>query len=255
MIGECAATDNHIFRHDKMREALLSETSLKEIALYIVQQGLSDWRVYAVFFLLNLVSGAIGAYLSSYIGERGKIAAIKADFDEIIRQLKKTTKISEQIRSAVSHADWAMREWKTIRRTKLEELVNHAMSVKDWSKNMLSEYGNIVENKGGIFPDFPADKSLTICVLYFSDTQTQLTQKCESLLVESANMYSLISEARKQSREKNRLVPPAEFGWDKQHTILAKTADEIKTEAAKIMKDICGQNDQERTDSILAGGS
>lgn len=103
---------------------------------------------------------------------------------------------------------------------------------------MLSEYGNIIENNAGIFPDFSADKSLTICVLYFLDTQTQLTKLCESLLVESANMYSLISEARKQSREKNRLVPPAD--WDKQYIILAKTADEIKNEAAKIMKDICG---------------
>lgn len=222
-----------------MKEALLNEALIKEIALQVVQQGLlSNGLFYAVLFALSLVSGAIGAYLSKYFGKRGETAATKADFDEITRQLKETTKVSEEVRSAVSHADWVAREWKTIRRIKLEELVDHAMSVKDWSKNMLSEYGNTIENKEGIFPDFPADKSLTISVLYFSDTQIQLTQKCESLLVESANMYSLISEARKQSREKNRLVPLAEFGWDKQYIILANAADEIKTEAAKIMKDI-----------------
>ncbi len=115
-----------------MREALI-----KEIALQVVQQGLlSNWLFYAVILAVSLVSGVIGAYLSKYSGKRGEQAAIKADFKEILKQLQVTTKISKEVRSAVSHTDLVALEWKTIRRIKLEELVNSAMSVKDWSKNI-----------------------------------------------------------------------------------------------------------------------
>lgn len=238
-----------------MREALLNETSLKDIASDIVQQGLSDWRVYAVFFLLSIVSGAIGAYLSKYFGKRGETAATKADFDEILRQMKKTTEVSEQVRSAVSHADWVAREWKTIRRIKLEELIDSAISVKAWSADMLSAYSDIlneskfsderkIENKRIRFSSSQAEKSLTISMLYFPDTQTQLIKRCESLLVESAIMQHLFSEAYKKSLEKNQHIPPAEFGWDKQYLVLTKSIEEIKTEAAKIMNELCGQNDK-----------
>ena len=69
-----------------MREALLNEALIKEIALQVVQQGLlSNWLFYAVILALSLVSGVIGAYLSKYFGKRGETAATKADFDEIIR--------------------------------------------------------------------------------------------------------------------------------------------------------------------------
>jgi hypothetical protein len=231
-----------------MREALI-----KEIALQVVQQGLlSNWLFYAVILALSLVSGVIGAYLSKYFGKRGETAATKADFDEIIRQLKKTTEASEEVRSAVSHADWVAREWKTIRRIKLEELVDSAVSVKAWSANLLLAYGDIVnghrvpdeikiENRRiGFAPPHQAEKTFTISVLYFSDIQTQLPEMCQSLLNESLTMQKLISKASRESYEKNRFINPPEFGWEKQNIILLNAIDEIKTEAAKIMKDICG---------------
>lgn len=247
MIEECAATDNHIFLHDKMREILLNEASIKELALQIVQQQPSVWYFYAVVIALNVVLGAICVYLIKYVGKRGEQAAIKADFNEILRQIKKTTEVSEQVRSAVSHADWVDREWKTIRRIKLEELVNSADSVKDWLADMLSAYSDIlnekkfsderkIENKRIRFSSSPAGKISTISKLYFSDTQTLLIKKCDCLLVESATMQLLVSNASKESLEKNQHIPPAEFGWDTQYLVLIKLIDEIKAEATKIME-------------------
>lgn len=235
-----------------MKEALLNEALIKEIALQVIQQGLlSNWLFYAVLFALSLVSGAIGAYLSKYFGKRGEIAATKADFDEILKQLEKTTKISEEVRSSVSHADWVAREWKTIRRIKLEELVDSAVSVKDWVMDMSLAYSNILhehefsderkmENWRIRFSSSPAEKPLTISMLYFSDTQTQLTKRCEFLSSESTTMQFLFTEASKKSLENNQLIPSAELGWKKQYVILLNAIEEIKTEAAKIMKELCG---------------
>lgn len=235
-----------------MKEALLNEALIKEIALQVVQQGLlSNWLFYAVLFALSLVSGAIGAYLSKYFGKRGETAATKADFDEITRQLKETTKISEEVRSSVSHKDWVAREWKTTRRIKLEELVNHAMSVNDWATNLLSSYSETLsesklfderkmENERIRFSSSPAEKSVAISVLYFSDIETQLPIMCQTLRRESLAMQLLFSEASNESLEKNQYIPLKEFGGDKQFTILSNSIEEIKTEAARIMKDICG---------------
>jgi hypothetical protein len=228
----------------------MSEALLKEIALQVVQQGLlSNWLFYAVLLGLNLVGGAITACVSSYLRERGKVYATKADFDEILRQLAKTTEVAEQVRSAVSHADWVAREWKTIRRIKLEELVDSAISVKTWSNNLLSVYDDIIhenrlsderknENRRIRFSSYPAEKTSTISVLYFPYIQTQLPKMCQSLYRESIAMKQLASKAEKESLEKNQFIDPAEFGWDKQNSILLNIIDEIKNEAAKIMNDI-----------------
>lgn len=216
-----------------MREILLNEALIKEIALQVVQQGLlSNWLFYAVLLALSLVSGVIGAYLNKYFGKRGETAATKADFDEILKQLQATTKISEEVRSAVSHADWVAREWKTIRRIKLEELVDSAVSVKDWSNNMLSAYMDTIdenslpnemqnENKKIRLSSSPAEKTFTISMLYFLDIQTQLPILCQSLLRESTALQKLILKSSSESLKKNQLIPPAEFGWDKQYVFLS----------------------------------
>lgn len=233
-----------------MREALLNEALIKEIALQVVQQGLlSNWLFYAVLLALSLVSGVIGAYLSKYFGKRGETAATKADFDEILKQLQATTKISEEVRSAVSHADWVAREWKTIRRIKLEELVNSAMSVSDWADSLLLIYNNVIyesgfseerklENRRIRFSSSPAEKSVTIAVLYFSDTKTQLIEKCNFLSIESIKMNALLAKASKDSLKNKQYIHPKEFGWDEQINILLNAIVEVRNESAKIMKDI-----------------
>lgn len=151
----------------------------------------------------------------------------------------------------MSHADWVAREWKTTRRIKLEELVNHAMSVNDWATNLLSVYSDIInesgfsderkmENKRIRFSPSPAEKSVTISVLYFSDTKTQLIEKCNFLLIESSNMNVLLAKASKDSLKNKQYIHPKEFGWDEQINILLNAIVEVRNEATKIMKDLCG---------------
>jgi hypothetical protein len=214
----------------------------------IDQQQPSIWLVIA----LSLIFGAIGAYLSKYLGKRGETAATKADFDEILQQLKKTTEISEQVRSAVSHADWVMREWKTIRRIKLEELVYSAISVDSWlDQHMIAYHGIVFELSPDSFPDersknmeirsspSPAVKSAMIAKLYFSDLQSSLPEICNELLLESINTQYLFAEASRASFKDRKLADLEQFNWSQKHSIILRCIRDVQDEAAKLMNELC----------------
>jgi len=103
---------------------------IREIAEQIVrEQFLLNWKVYALICGLGLVAGAAGYWLAPYLKKRAELYATKADMHEVLKQLEETTKVTEQVRVTVSHADWVTREWRTVRRIKLEELINLSSAV------------------------------------------------------------------------------------------------------------------------------
>ncbi len=248
MVNEdCAATDNPLFWHNKMSEALL-----KEIALQVVQQGLlSNWRFYAILLPLIFISGAAGAYLGKYFGKRGELYATKADFDEILRQLAKTTEVAEQVRSAVSHADWAAREWKTIRRIKLEELVQCAISVDEWLDYKLSALSDIVNQyyiqvsnerildskKISRYP-LEAQRVYMISSLYFSDFP-ELSKQCEKLRIEALKAALLLTNKTKENVENKQNNILCTNDYQQQRTIVCSCIEEILNQSEKIMDEFC----------------
>lgn len=130
------------------------------------QQVLGNWKLYAVMFSLMFLSTVIGSYVSTYIGKRAETKATKADLDEILRQLKKTTETAEEIRTAISHADWATREWKSIRRTKLESLLESAIGARDWL--IQQQRSCILFHEDNRQPS-PSARVLQLAFLYFPE--------------------------------------------------------------------------------------
>lgn len=239
-----------------MREAIFNETVLKDVALQIVQQGLlSNWRFYAILLALSLVSGAIGAYLSKYFGKRGETAATKTDFDEIIRQLAKTTEVAEQVRSAVSYADWTAREWKTIRRIKLEELVQSAINVKHWAEQQCAAwrenfFSDQAENKKTRELACPAEQVAMISTLYFPSLQKEsekLYQVSCKAIVWLANKTHEINNAVSLQEsisaiETNRcelwMQKETVAEWEEHYRDVLGAIKELKEKAAEIMRDM-----------------
>jgi len=84
------------------------------------------------------LSGVATAFFSSYFRRRGETYATKADFSELLAQLRETTKAAEDVRSEISHADWKSKEWKTLRRIKLEELMLFLYETRDWIADQAS---------------------------------------------------------------------------------------------------------------------
>lgn len=102
----------------------MSETLIREIANQILREGIVDnWLTYAILLALMVISGAISTYGANYLRKRAETYATKADFDELLRQLRATTEVAESVRSAIAKTDWAEREWQALRKVKLEELL------------------------------------------------------------------------------------------------------------------------------------
>ena len=111
----------------------MTETLIREIAEQIVREELlENWRLYVLVIAIAALSGVVTAFFSSYFRRRGETYATRADFSELLAQLRETTKAAEDVRSEISHADWKSKEWKTLRRIKLEELMLFIYETRDW---------------------------------------------------------------------------------------------------------------------------
>lgn len=82
--------------------------------------------------LVVVIAAAVGAFAGEYLRARAKNLATKADFNDLLIQLRHNTELVETIRSEVGQRDWARREWTNLRKTKLEELVRSANKAMDF---------------------------------------------------------------------------------------------------------------------------
>lgn len=137
-----------------------------------VVQGaiLQNWRFYGLVAATSLIAAMLGNVLASYARKRGETLATKADFDEILRQLKDSTRATEDIKASVQHSDWISREWKVVRRTKLEELLDSAYAAEHWLEACRNRWMFQTTNELG--PD-PTDKVKRLCALYFPELKEQ----------------------------------------------------------------------------------
>jgi len=93
------------------------ESLASEIAAHTISKS---WPYYSLIVVLTLVSGAIGAFVSSYFSRRAEHQAIVADFDSIKAQLRETTLLTESIRSELNHHFDRAHAIEILRRQKLE---------------------------------------------------------------------------------------------------------------------------------------
>ncbi|MGO9013997.1 MAG: hypothetical protein ACLQF0_03355 [Dissulfurispiraceae bacterium] len=111
----------------------MSEALIREISQQIVrEQLLQNWVFYVVLLSLLIIGTVASSFITSYFRKRGESYATKADFAELTAQLRITTEAAEQVKTAIAHSDWTVKEWKTLRRVKLEEFVESVYSIEEW---------------------------------------------------------------------------------------------------------------------------
>lgn len=87
-----------------------------EIVSHQIAETWSKWLlVIAVLF--------IAAFFGAYVRRRAENLATRDDFKELKRQLEATTRMTEDIKREIGHAEWKAREVNAILRAKLEEMV------------------------------------------------------------------------------------------------------------------------------------
>ena len=145
----------------------MSESLISELANQIVQkQILIQWPIYLLMASISLVVGFGAAYVGAYAKKKGEFLATRADFQELLAQLKATTTVAEEVRTSISHSDWVSREWKVLRRLKLEELLQAVHEIQDWQESERNRhiFGKVKEE----YPS-PLPKIERICGLYFPE--------------------------------------------------------------------------------------
>jgi len=60
--------------------------------------------VYVVLVGISALGGLVGSFLTAYAKKRGENLATKADFDELLRQLRLQTAETEKIKSEIAKA-------------------------------------------------------------------------------------------------------------------------------------------------------
>lgn len=172
----------------------MSEAIIREIAQQIInEQLLQNWKCYLLLILLIIACSFIASFVTSYSRKRGENFATKTDFDDLVKQLKATTKIAEEVKVAVNHSDWTLREWKTIRRIKLEELVNSIYEAKYWFEKDLSLRMYEGEEHTDSSPFY---KVTTIAALYFPELAIEVN---DLMLIFSEFTLQILDHQKKAS--------------------------------------------------------
>lgn len=149
---------------------------IREIAESIVRdQILLNWHFYALISGLSFVAGAAGHFLASYFKKRGETLATRADMQEILQQVSETTRATEEVRSTISQADWAAREWRTTRRLKLEELLSSAYSLDQWLDLQRSRW---MFGEAPATDTAPMERIKLLATLYFPEIQAEAAAVC-----------------------------------------------------------------------------
>lgn len=99
----------------------MSPETIRALALEIVSQTiLGNWLFYVVLASITVVLSATGAFLSSYFAKRAEHAALAADFEEVKRQLRESTALSESIKTDIKHMAERSEKLQWLKREKLE---------------------------------------------------------------------------------------------------------------------------------------
>jgi len=102
----------------------MSPETIRALALEIVSQTiLGNWLFYVVLASITVVLSAAGAFLSSYFAKRAEHAALAADFEEVKRQLRESTALSESIKTDIKHMAERSEKLQWLKREKIEVYV------------------------------------------------------------------------------------------------------------------------------------
>ena len=216
---------------------------IREIAEAIVRdQILLNWRVYFLVVTLGALAGMAGYWLAPYLKKRAEVFATKADMHEVLHQVTLTTRATEQVRSAIGKADWAAREWQTIRRLKLEELLSSAYSLDKWLDFQQAKW---LHNEEIDINDKPTDTLRMLAALYFPELKSEVSVVWMAYL--DACLFILNkSDSVRAARSSNDIVAYEaslkEFrdGWSSFYSTMIAANSALEIKASQVMATFAG---------------
>lgn len=214
---------------------------LREIAEQIAkEQILLQWPVYALMFAIALVLGFGTAYLQAYARKRGDFFATKADFHELLTQLKATTAVAEEVKASVSHADWVARERRTLRRLKLEELLQAVHELQLWQEGERAKRIFDSTKDHGTSP-LPTIERLS--GLYFPELKIEVYEFCQShrrFSITLLNSQQDLSAASTDLQAHKAVLEKFSAAWLREYQNQLDLVSALEAKAREIMIDLVG---------------
>jgi glutamate mutase epsilon subunit len=116
------------------------ETLARAVASEIVNQTIwKNYKFYLLVAAISLVSSALVAFCLPYFKRRGENLATKADFNEILRQLKQTTTLTESIKSDMKAKLEEEHSVRALTREKMEALMIQTFDLELWFERARSQ--------------------------------------------------------------------------------------------------------------------
>jgi hypothetical protein len=223
----------------------MNDATIQEIAKAIVkEQFFLNWQFYLIFIFFTIIGSSIGTFLNSYFKNRGKNYATKTDFDELLKQLRTTTSVAEEIKISVSHGDWILKEWKTLRRLKLEDLIsliqefNNEISI-EFQKTL---YGSVdtVYNSQKLITKIRTIISLYFPELYNESVNLLKTQETHINWLASHNLKLIEAKLSNNTDEYNKLKNVLLDKFKECYPDILNSTAKIEMRTPEILKQIIG---------------
>lgn len=196
---------------------------------------LQNWRFYGLVAAIALLATVLGNVISSYARKMGETLATKADFEEILRQLRASTKTTEDIKASVQHSDWLSREWKVVRRTKLEELLDGAYAAEHWLEACRNRW--MFQTTGELGPD-PTDKVKRLCALYFPELSVPvaaLSTAQRSAIGWNVASGQKLMAAGQDLATRQKVLDSTISTWGPHYQAVLRAISDLETKATELM--------------------
>lgn len=167
---------------------------IKQIANQVVkEQILLNWKFYMILASLYFLVYCLASFIKPYLGKRGEALAKKSDLGVLLNELRKSTELTENIKSKVDTESWILKEFNILKRQKLEELL---ILLYDYKMHINSDLN--AKFFGGVEIDkrCPSDQATAIHKLYFPE----LDEPMKAFYRACAKWGEWLSEGLKQKQ-------------------------------------------------------
>lgn len=151
-----------------------------------------NWAFYVVAFGGSFIASSIGAYLGSYLKKRGENLATKADFQEVLRQLRESTRASEGIRAEIESQYGEAAALRGVVRDRLEVIVAATFDLELWLEQKQSQS---IEGKVFDLNESPISRIEALQSIHFPELHAECLRLRAALNAHSQWMLRVTREA------------------------------------------------------------
>lgn len=170
----------------------MSEEAIVKLVMAILDKSfINNYKFYLLLGAIVFVSGSLSSFVISYMKQRGKSYATKADFDKIVEQLRKTTTLTENIRSDIAAEFLEKNSLRHLTREKIESIIDQTYKLELWLEQARS---NAFQGKTPDNNDSPLAKIEMYQSIYFGKATEQMINLQKTYLPMMEFIFKLASQ-------------------------------------------------------------